>query len=224
MPVRAVDAPDIVYLNGCAAGCSVEGPATDDAVNGKSSIVVGSHVAPAFPHADAIFDATAACVRTALANYNIEVRIVAPGAVPRREVLLTTLPSTLGFDSGVPANAPFDGTPRENTLGFVFASTIGSDVDDLCWLTVSTIGSLYGLDYVTPCGEIMSNSTGCGEKAFLDQDSACVGGVNSPAGKCILGNSTQNSDAILLSVGGVRDIVFENGLENFQLPSSGPAP
>lgn len=137
---------------------------------------------------------------------------------------MTTLPSTLGFGSGVPAIAPFDGTPLENTFGFVFASTIGSNVDNLCWLTAFTIGNLYALDYVTPCAEIMSSTTGCGEKAFRDQASACDGTLNGTPGKCFLGNTTQNSDAVLLSVAGTRDILFENGFENFQLPSSGPSP
>lgn len=68
------------------------GPAADDAVNGKSSIVSGSKVAPAFPYIDAVFDATAACVRHVLATYNIQVRVDAPGTTPRREILMTTFP------------------------------------------------------------------------------------------------------------------------------------
>jgi len=222
--VRAADAPDIVFLNRCAATCSVQGATEDDAVNGKTKLISGSHVAPAFPYSDAIFDATAACVRHVLGNYNVIVDVASPGAAPRREIILTTLSQTVGLNSGFGQIAPLDGTPHENTIGFVFASTIGSDVDDLCWVTALTIGNLYGLDFVTPCAEIMSGASGCGEKALRNQDSACDGSLNGTPGKCVLGNTTQNSDAILLSVAGARDIVFEDGLENFQLPSGGPSP
>lgn len=106
----------------------------------------------------------------------------------------------------------------------MFASAIGSDIDKLCWIAASTVGNPYGLERVTPCAEIMSYDIGCGEKEFLDQDSACDGTAEVTPGKCFLGNTTQNSDAVLLSVAGTRDIVFENGFENFQLPSSGPSP
>jgi len=218
----AVEAPDIVYLNRCAGGCQVQGGA-DDAINGKSSLISGSHTAAAFPYADSVFDETAACVRTTLAPYNVQVRITGPGAVPRREIMLTTVPATVGLSAGSAEAAPFDGSPRENAIAFVFATSIGPNVESLCWITAEAIGNLYALDFVTSCLDIMSWTPGCGVKSFTNQDAPCSGAFGTP-GQCFLGNTTQNSAAMLGVTPGPTDIVFENGLEAFQTPRDGPSP
>ena len=222
MPVNATTAePDIVYLNRCAAGCSVQ-PGSDDAINGKSSIVNSSVSVAAFPYSDATFDSTAACVRNVLKPYNAIVRIATPGSFPRREIMLTTTSQSLGFFSGLYTQAPFDGHPHDNRIAFVFATTTGSGIDNLCWETALAIGNLYGLDIVTPCSDIMSFDTGCGPKSFTDQNAACAGEIT--PGHCILGNTTQNSAAVLGVSPGATDIVFANGVEQFEQPASDPSP
>ena len=221
---QAVSEPDIVYMNRCASTCSVIS-GTDDAVNGLSSVVSGSTTVAAFPFADSVFDATAACVRSVLAPYNVEVRVTSPGAAPRREILLTGSNSQLVVSfANLPAISPFDGAPEDNTIAFVFANSVGSNVDNLCWVTATEIGHLYGLDSVAPCSDIMSLATGCGVKDFTDQDAACSGAASGTPGQCLLGNTTQNSAAMLSATPGPTDILFQNGLEAFQLPASGPAP
>jgi len=50
------------------------------------------------------------------------------------------------------------------------------------------------------------------------------GGDGGNPGHCILGNTTQNSAAMLGVTPGPTDIVFANGVERFELPSSGPSP
>ncbi len=219
VPLQAATAPDIVYLNRCVGTCAVQAGA-DDAINAKSSVVSSSVSVAAFPWPDATFDATAACVRTVLAPYDIIVRITSPGALARREIMLTTTSQSIGLFSGLYTNAPFDGYPHDNTIGFVFSTTVGSDVQNLCWETALVIGNLYRLDIVIPCADIMSFDTGCGVKSFTNQDAACA----NIGGQCILGNSTQNSAAILGAAPGLTDILFANGTETFQLPSAGPAP
>lgn len=219
----AATAPDIVYLDRCSGGCNVQ-PGADDAVNGKSSVISTAVVLAEFAYSTATFDATAACVRHVLAPWNIIVRIDGPGSAPRRQIMLTATSATsVGLPAGVPALSPFSGHPADNVIAFVFASTVGSNVDDLCWVSAQAIGNLYGLDFVSACPDVMSTATGCGIKAFTDQDAACVGS-QSNVGKCILGNTTQNSAAMLGAAPGATDILFANGVENFQQPANGPSP
>jgi len=153
----------------------------------------------------------------------VQVRISSPGAVPRREIMLTTVPATVGLSAGSAEAAPFDGSPRENAIAFVFATSIGPNVENLCWITAEAIGNLYALDFVTSCLDIMSWTPGCGVKSFTNEDAPCSGAFGTP-GHCFLGNTTQNSAAMLGVTPGPTDIVFENGLEAFQTPRDGPSP
>ncbi|HET8941976.1 MAG TPA: hypothetical protein VFN13_08310 [Rudaea sp.] len=219
----AVAEPDLVYLNRCAATCAVH-PGTDDAINGASSIVSNSSTLPAFPYADSTFNAMAACVRAVLAPYNVRVRIDSPGSVARREIMLSTTSQTIGYPGGIHSVAPFDGHAHDNRIAFVFASNIGDNMDALCWNTAQSIGFLYGLDRVSNCSDVMSSTPGRGEKAFVDFDSPCSGEISGQAGTCVLGNTTQNSAALLHATPGPSDIVFANGYETFEVPSPGPSP
>ncbi len=220
----AATTPDIVYLDRCSGGCNVQ-PGADDAVNGKSSVISTSVVLAGFAYSTATFDATAACVRHVLAPWNIIVRIDGPGSVPRRQVMMTaSSAASVGLPAGVPAVSPVNGHPIDNAIAFVFASTVGANVDDLCWTSAQAIGNLYGLDFVSACPDVMSTAAGCGIKAFTDQDAACVGVLSGVPGKCILGNTVQNSAAMLGAVPGATDILFANGVENFQQPATGPSP
>lgn len=215
--LAATAEPDIVYLNRCSGGCSVQ-PGPDDAINGTSGLFGASKTLAAFAFADAVFDATAACVRSTLEPYNVLVRISSPGAVARREIMISgsDSQSIIGISS-VSQDAPLDGQSHPNTIGVVFGGTIGSDVNALCWRAAQTVGNLYGLGFVGACGDIMGNAT-CGLKIFTNQDATCT------FGPCFNNGALQNSDAVLAAAPGASDIVFENGLEAFQQPSSGPAP
>ena len=216
--------PDIVYLNGCVSNCALQA-GVDDAINGKSTLVNGSVLLSAFPFSQATFDATAACVRNVLKPYNAKVVIADPGAIPRREIMLTGSAATqIGLPGGTQNDAKLDGFPHDNTIALVFASAIGASVDALCWQAAQVIGNLYGLDFVTSCSDIMGSASGCGIKTFADQDSQCSGLVSGSPGHCILGNTTQNSGAVLMTTPGPSDIIFDNGAESFQQPASSPSP
>lgn len=220
----APDAPDVVYLNACAAGCTVE-PGINDAVARTSSLVNATSQLAAFPDGDAVFNEVAACVRTTLLPFNVHVVASDPGG-PRREVILSTSSEQLaGGPSGLAASAPFDGVAHDNWIAFVFADQFGpTAVEGLCATVAQQIGFLYGIEYVTGnCSDIEDQSTGCGEKAFTDQDSACAGAFSSP-GQCILGNTTQNSYQRILAVAAASDYVFANSFEAFEFPSPGPSP
>lgn len=221
----AAQQPDILYLNRCASSCTVLS-GSDNAVIGQSSLVSGNSTAPPFTGTDAIFDQTAACVRHVFLPFNIHVVANSPGNAPRREVMMTTTASALGLPNGLAAEAPYDGNPHDNIIGFVFATTIGSTaVDKLCHDTAQTVAFLYGLEYViNNCPDIEASATGCGEKSFTNVDSTCTGIFSGTSGQCLLGNTTQNSYAKMLSVAAASDFIFVNSFEGFEVTHAGPSP
>ena len=147
----------IVYLNRCVAGCTVSaGP--DDAANHVSSILTSNSTAPEFAYSDATFDQVAACVHHVLLPFDIHVVITDPGLAPRREIMLTTTSQTLGFPPGLAENSPYTGNSMENTIAFVFATTLAGNVDKICESAAHDIGILYGLEYVTNWPDIMATN------------------------------------------------------------------
>ncbi len=215
--------PDLVYINRCTGNCPLIA-GTDDAVNRKSSILGGSATAYAFAYSDDTFNQIAAYTRAVLAPFNIRVTVFDPGSQPREEVILTTYSESIGLPSNLSALAPFSGSREPNTIGFVFASLFNGNIDDACWAAATVVGTVYGLDRVTPCADIMSFGAGCGEKTFANVDSACDGTAWGTPGKCYSGAATQNSFAILSGELGSTDTLFAQGFEAFEVPHSGPAP
>lgn len=208
-------ATDIMYLNRCASGCTVQ-PGVDDAINHKSSIPQSTAVIPAFSYGDAKFVATEGCLRKAFARYDVSVTTTDPGVLPRREIMLGGLPQNLGLSSGITAIAPVYPQPRENAIVFVFAEQLLGDVDKMCWLAAQQVSFLYALDYELHCPDFMSWSSGCGLKTFTDFAAPC--GETTPR-TCMNGASTQNSAARLAVVPGLGDRIF---LSDFESASPSP--
>lgn len=209
---------DILYINRCSAGCTLTSGA-DNAINRTTTLVSNQVSLPAFPYGDATFNATVSCVRTLFAPYDVTIVTADPGAVARREVILSGNSSTIGLPSMISSDAPWsNGTPIDNVISFAFAAEIGNDVDRLCWYTAQDFGTLYGLDFEYYCPDIMSTLSGCGVKSFSNFDAQC--GVAS-ARTCNVSGfpSTQNSAAKLLAVPGHSDVIFRGFFEG-----AGPSP
>jgi hypothetical protein len=217
VPAAAHAALDILYINRCVGGC-VLNPGTDDAINRKSSLLSSQVTMPAFPHSNAVFDATVSCVRSLFASYDVDVVTINPGAVARREVVLSGQGSMVGV-SGTFGVAPWQqGVPINNVIAYAFAADIGANVDQLCWVAAQQFGTLYGLDFEYYCSDEMSYLSGCGTKTFTNFDAQCG---TSGARTCQIPGSpsTQNSAARLSIVPGRAEVVFR-GL--FEAP--GPSP
>jgi hypothetical protein len=208
---------DIVYVNRCTAGCSLEA-GIDDAINRRSSVIGGptTFLDAAFPQA--VYDAVLTCLRSVVAPYDIRITTNDPGPVPRREVILAGHPANLGLPN-VDGLAPWlFGAPVDNVIGFAFASYIGPDADRLCWAAARQIGTLYGLDAALHCPDLMSHIDDCGLKTFTN--------FAAPCGELALRDCDtaperhrQNSAAILAVVAGQAEVVFRNGFE-----AGGPSP
>ena len=109
---------------------------------------------------------------------------------------LAIAPATCGYVAGAPA--------------FVFANSIGNDVDTTCWNAASQLGSMAGLEPLFNCPDVMSYLAGCGPKSFRNESSACG---TFQAGACFCGGSSRNSYAVMRDVFGATDPVFGNGFE-----------
>ena len=172
-PSRAASASGLIYVNRCAGGCMVTGAATDDAINGKSTLVSGAKTLSAFAHTDADFSATVSCLRSLFARYDVEVITTNPGNVARREMMLAGNATQVGYSSGTGGVAPFDGTVKDNVIAFTFANDIGADPDKLCWVAAAQVGALYGLEPEYYCADVTTYLTGCGVKTFADFAAPC---------------------------------------------------
>ena len=82
-----VVASGLIYVNRCAAGCTVT-PGFDNAITGTSSIPNSMSSLSAFAHGDAVFSDTVTCLRSLFARYDVDVITANPGAVARREMML----------------------------------------------------------------------------------------------------------------------------------------
>ncbi len=210
----------LIYVNRCAAGCTVT-PGADNAITGKSSIPDSTSNLSAFAHGDAVFTSTVVCLRSLFARYDVEVITANPGAVARREMMLAGTAAQLGLPSGVAGVAP-SGSSTDNRIAFAFANDIGADADKLCWIAASQLGELYGLEPEYYCPDVMSyfsGPSGCGLKTFADFDAPC--GTFSAAPTCSNtgGQPTQNSAALLAVRAGLSDRVF---LNEFEQPRPAP--
>jgi hypothetical protein len=208
---------DILYVNRCVGGCSLQAGA-DDALNRKSSILSSSSTITEFPHGDAVFNASVSCVRSVLAPYDVNVVTSEPG-VARREVVLAGHASQAGQPPGVRGVAPWhQGVPTDNAIAYAFAADIGASVDNLCWTTAQQFGLLYGLDLEFYCSDIMSYAAGCGVKTFTDFDAQCGAFSAQPNCDTPGAPATQNSAQRLGAVPGRNDVVFR-GLFEVRGPS-----
>ena len=204
-------AAGLIYVNRCAAGCTVT-PGFDNAIAGKSSIPISTSNLSAFAHGDAVFSDTVICLRSLFARYDVNVITANPGAVARREMMLAGTAAQLGQPAGVPGVAP-SGSSADNRIAFAFANDIGADADKLCWIAASQLAVLYGLEAEYHCPDVTSYLSGCGLKTFADFDAPC--GTYSAKATCsdTGGQPTQNSAALLAARAGLSDRLFLNEFE-----------
>jgi hypothetical protein len=135
-------AAGLIYVNRCAAGCTVT-PGFDNAIAGKSSIPISTSNLSAFAHGDAVFSDTVICLRSLFARYDVNVITANPGAVARREMMLAGNATQLGLSPGTAGVAP-GGSAADNRIAFAFANDIGADADKLCWIAASqTSGTVW---------------------------------------------------------------------------------
>lgn len=195
---RAAGGTKTVYLNRCAAGCTVTA-GDDDATTDRSSIL-GRNGAPAtvtlapFSWSQATWDGVVACARERFAPFAITVVTEEPADGRYLEMMVAGSPSALALAPNTLGVAPLTNncSALSSAIGFAFANVHPEreeQIEELCTTVIHEAGHLYGLDHEFECRDPMTYLEGCGAKVFLNRSAVC--GENA-ARDCQCG-ATQNS-------------------------------
>lgn len=133
-----------------------------------------------------------ACIAEKFAPFAVEVTDVDPGATPHLEVVFVPEAewSMTGLPSGVSVVSAFAGDCVPLASPVILYNLAYDDDESLCWLAAQGLATSQGLDHAFHCPDLLSYTSGCGEKTFVDMDVPC--GENE-ARPCTCGNETQNS-------------------------------
>lgn len=198
-----------VYLNRCVGNCQFSG-GPDDSVANTSTLLMGSRNLTAFAHGDAAFAAVVSCASDILRPFDLVVTTADPSPSAHTEVAIAGTPLQAGLASGITAIAPFTCQAVPDAPAFVFANSIGNDVQAICWGVASQVGAMAGLEPLFNCSDVMSYLAACGPRSFRNEASSC--GTFS-ASACICGGTTRNSFTVMRTVYGAADALFASGFE-----------
>jgi hypothetical protein len=195
--------PGIIYLNRCAAGCTIT-PGDDDSRVNTSSIIDRTIRVSAFDKGDAEWQEVVRCVQRVYQPFNIRVVDQDPGAVPHHEAIVAGEPVESGFPEEYGGVAPSACTEIPNSITYSFANVWYSALD-ICETVAQETAHAFGLDHAMLCDDPMSYLAPCGPRSFQDEEADC--GEKS-ARDCWCGGTTQNSFRWILDMFGPGDVVL----------------
>jgi hypothetical protein len=177
-------------------GTYTAGP--DDASKNQTSIFSTTTLVVRWLVDDGTWSAIVACVATKFAPFNVAITDVDPGAATHVEVVFAPQALLPGMAND---DAPFTCNVIDAAVTFVATEATSGDPDLACILASSTIGTAFGLDFVTGCTDVMaSNPLACKSATFTDAPLTC--GVGVPARCTCGGGTTQDSFVKLLAAAG----------------------
>jgi hypothetical protein len=168
----------------------------DDPATNVSGILDMSYTLAPWPHAN--WAEIVACVRQAMAEYNVQIVETEPVTGPYTEVVFT---GTQLFDQGVSSIAPSACAILEPHITYVLEPSIGDDVAFACEYALFTIGVVTTLDTSMSNCDWMTYGTGCtSTMRFVDDDIEC-GEFQAHTCRCT-GAATQNTHDIVATAYG----------------------
>jgi hypothetical protein len=217
-------ASQVLYLNRCTGGCTVNGGGLNDARSNTSTIPnPGTYTIAEFAgnggttgnQADADWATVLACVKEVYSPFDIQVTDVRPTAGLSYHMAIvggTSASINLG-NASILGIAPSSCTPQDNVISFSFANahpgTTVSRLLDICATVAQESAHSYGLpnhswEFTSgrsACNDAMTYRTDCGGQKFFRNEQATCGDFveNDPPCQC---GSTQNSHLKLQSVFG----------------------
>lgn len=143
-----------LFLN--AGGGTFHHGFPDDPSTNTTSTLDGSHTIAPWSNA-ASLGGVEACLGWMLADFDLALTDVDPGAAPHLELVLSgTPPEQLGLDPDLWATGPLSCTAAWHEIQWVFPAAMTDDPAAICELIAYTVGRSIGLDVVTGCGDIMA--------------------------------------------------------------------
>lgn len=178
-----------VYLNRDGGSYTV---GNDDPATNMTTIFTNPTALPPWPHGN--WDQVVACVRAAMAPFNVQIVETEPASGSYSELVFTTTdPETAGVLAVAPSACEATATPH---LAFVFGTAIGTDPLDACQFAMFDVGILTGLDFTVDQCDYMTFTDGCAtNERWVNADVMC--GQTSPALCRCTNDPTQNSVATL---------------------------
>jgi MYXO-CTERM domain-containing protein len=163
----------IIFLNRCAAGCTVT-PGFSDSRTNKSAI--GSGTLSAFSYGDATWSSVVACVTNMLDRFNVTVTDADPGPdVDHFEIMIAGTPAQIGLPAAVGGVAEYScSSPGmcaryiPNALVFDFAGTWAGNVTDICSTAAQEIAHTWTLDHVVDATDPMTHFNFTQTSAYKD--------------------------------------------------------
>ncbi len=216
--IQADHVSKILFLNRCAAGCTMT-PGPNDARINSSTIVNGiSQVAP-WAHGDNSWEVLVDCVKELYAPYDVQVTDVDPGNnIFHHEAIVAGEYTDIGYETPIGGVAPSQCSPINNVISFTFANGYGNNPIGICHTVGQETAHSYGLEHAFDCSDPMTYLQSCGRQFFRDATTPC--GEFSELANCNCGGSAQNSHRWLRTVLGENPMMVAGPTVTFQLPNA----
>ena len=214
----------ILYIERCVGGCTVNKGGVNDARTNTSTIPEGttsSFTIDEFKNAarqsgaaaDADWNALKQCLSEVYSPFAVTVTDVKPaGGLSYHEAIVAGIPDNIGLPTSILGIAPGSCTPQDNVISFSFANAhpTANYVFELCATVSQESAHAFGLpnhewaftDGSSACRDPMSYRQDCGGQKFFRNENATCGDFaeNAPPAMC---GPTQNSHLKLLGVFGM---------------------
>lgn len=182
--------PQIVYLNRCVGGLTLNPGLEDNSIGNVSSILSAPVSFPQYPFGDAEWNAIVEGVREIFSPFNIMVTDVDPGNTPHDEAVVCGNSSVSPDFLDAAGIAPFACGLIPNAITYTFPETIGNDRRFTIETIAQEVAHGWGLDHSFKCEDPMTYLLECGDKSFQDGDFPCG---EYEARACDCGGPTQNT-------------------------------
>lgn len=221
---REATLSNIIYLNRCKGGCTLQGGSINDSRSNATTIPGdnSSHILTEFNGDDTEWAAIVQCVKEMYSPYNVVITETDPGAVTfHQEAMVGGTPGEMNMSNDVGGVSPYAGcSPINSVINFTFANSYPKNsgrAQLLCGVIGQESAHGYGLDHEFDCSTPMTYLNYCGQSFFRNKNLKC-GEFATRACRC---GATQNSHASLTGTFGPGTPITGNPTAKVLSPANG---
>jgi MYXO-CTERM domain-containing protein len=195
---------NILFLNRCTGGCTIQAGGQDNSSNNVSTVADGTSALSAFRWSETVWQETLACVQDIFSPFNIVVTDADPGVTPHMEAIVAGTATQLDCSQCVPgvlgiAPVAWDCEYMPRSMSYTFANEnyygAGSqtrNVNELCATIGQEVAHTWGMDHEILASDPMTYASYNGRRQFEDAAIQC-GEYPGQTHSCFCGGNTQNS-------------------------------